>query len=324
MKVLFVTGGNNPAFPIAPFIRAQGASLEKEGVTVGYYPVKGKGLMGYLRHVRPLKRQIRQDGYDIIHAHYAFCGWLAWLAAPQKPLVVSLMGSDTYGSVNRQGKRTLRSIPVLWQSKLLNLFADALIVKSSNLMKYVWLKKKATLIPNGVDYSMFKPGSTQEAKAALGLDNGRKHILFAGNPEDPRKNFLLAKEAVDVLTASGTEVTLHAPYPIPHHMMQTWYNAADLLLSTSWLEGSPNVIKEALACNCPVVATPAGDTATLLSGVEACAVAVWHPEELAKSMQRVLGEESRSNGRECIAELEEGHIARRVIEVYRQAYSKRS
>jgi teichuronic acid biosynthesis glycosyltransferase TuaC len=321
MKALFVSSGNNPSFRVAPFIASQELSLQREGVITDHYAITGKGLRGYLGHIRPLRRRIRQGNYDVIHAHYSFCGWIARMAAPGKPLVVSLMGSDTYGSVNQRGRMRMKSIPMMLQSIMLNFFANALIVKSPNLMRYVILKKRAFLIPNGVDFDLFRPLPQKETRKQLGLEPTAHYALFPANPADSRKNYRMAEQSVALCQVPG--ITLLAPYPVKHEEMPMWYNAADVLISTSWLEGSPNVIKEAMACNCPVVATPAGDTTDLLKGVLNCRVAPWKPEEIAKAINMVVSTAHRSDAREQRDDLDSRVIAQKIIEVY-QKIAKRS
>jgi len=322
MKVLFVSGGNNPHFRIAPFIEAQEFSLQKEGIATAHYSITGKGIRGYLGHIAPLRRHIRMGDYDLIHAHYSFCGWISRMAAPRKPLVVSLMGSDTYGSVNQHGKTKWKSIPVMVQSMMLNFFADALIVKSPNLMRYVLLKRRAFLIPNGVNFELFRPLHRSETRRRLGLNPSGHYVLFPADPSDPRKNFQMAEQAVS-LCKELSGIALLAPFPVPHEEMPLWYNAADVLLSTSWMEGSPNAIKEALACNCPVVATPAGDIPDLLAGVDNCRVAPWEPEQIAGAVTMVIRAGRRGNGREVRRELDSRTVAQNIINVYHRITQRR-
>ena len=104
MIVLFVSSGNSH-YGIVPFIKSQGESLRQEGVDVEYFTVKGKGIKGYIRNITPLRTYIKQTKFDIIHAHYGLIGLLCVLAFPGIPIVLSVMGSDAYGSFNDKGKR---------------------------------------------------------------------------------------------------------------------------------------------------------------------------------------------------------------------------
>lgn len=315
MRVLFVAGGNNPHFEVAPFIRAQADSLIKKGIDIDFYLITSKGLRGYLSHVSPLRHKIRTGNYHLVHAHYTFCGWLTWLACPRFPFVVSYMGSDTYGSVDHLGRLRLKSIPMVAQGVLLNFFTKAIIVKSQNLLRMILLKRKASVIPNGVDFDLFRPMEKDEARKRLNLSPDGHYLLFAGNPSDSRKNYALAASAMEHLP-KHLPAQLLSPYPIPHHEVMVWMNACDILLSTSWLEGSPNVIKEALACNCPVIATPAGDAAELVKGVKNCRVTTFDPGDLASGISEVLSTKARSDGREKRKYLNSSIIADKIIAIY--------
>lgn len=317
MKVMFVCSGNNPHFGPAPFIRAQAASLEAAGIAVEEYLIIGKGIGGYLKHIKPLRRKIQEGSFDLIHAHYTFSGWIARLAAPRKPLVISYMGSDTYGSVNLAGKPRLKSIPVIMQGALLSLLSGGVILKSENLKRFILRRKRVEIIPNGVNFKVFKPIGMQEARKVLDLDPEIPYILFAGNPEDARKNFAMARGAVNRCPTEPRPQLL-APYPVSHSQMPLWLNAVNLLIQTSWKEGSPNVIKEAIACNTPVLATPAGDTADLLSGIANCAVCPYDEKQLTQHLALIIETGKRSDGRQQRPDLDDRVIAQRIISLYHQ------
>ncbi len=317
MKVLFICSGNHPIFKVAPFVQSQAESLEHCGVEINFFTIRGKGLKGYLRHVKPLRREIIRGKYDLVHAHYTFCGWIARMASWRIPLVVSYMGSDTYGAVNMKGRRKLKSSFMIAQGILLNFFANAIIVKSPNLKRMILLKRKATVIPNGVDFERFKPVPAQDALTHLSLDPEKRYILFMGDPADSRKNYTLAEEATNIVSCRWN-VSLLAPYPVPPTEVPWYLNAANLLLLTSWKEGSPNVVKEAMACNCPVIATPAGDAADTLAGADHCYVTGYHATEIAEKIEVILAAGTRSNGREKIVHLNEKVIAGKILAVYQK------
>lgn len=321
LKVLFVSGGNHSGFRIAPFIKSQAEALMDAGVSVDFFRITRKGLRGYLSHIRPLRRVIREGQYDLIHAHYTFCGWVARLANSRIPLVVSYMGSDTYGSVNSSGRRKLKSIPVVLQGMLLNFFVDAIIVKSRNLKRMILRKKITAIIPNGVDFRTFVPINKEEALFKLGLSGISRYVLFMGNPADPRKNFSLAFKACQ-LAEKHVKFRLLSPYPVKPEDVPLYLNAADLLLVTSWLEGSPNIVKEAMACNCPIIATPSGDIAEVLGQTSQCHLVPFDPEMIANGICEVLSAARRSNGREQIHHLDNTVVALQILELYKKLTDK--
>ena len=143
MKVLFVSSGNSKD-GIIPFIKSQGYSLRAKGVYLDFYTIKGKGIRGYLGNIRNLRKQIRNNNYDIIHAHYSLSGAVCLLTFSKKPVVLSLMGSDSYGSYNIDGDRIKSSYIVIFITQIIKHFVEGIIVKSKNIYDYVHLNSKFT------------------------------------------------------------------------------------------------------------------------------------------------------------------------------------
>ena len=112
------------------------------------------------------------------------------------------------------------------------------------------------------------------------------------------------------------DVDLHVVHGLPPECVPLHMNACDLLLLTSVHEGSPMVVKEALACNLPVVAVPAGDVATRLQDVAGCHVVDAEPEALASAVERVLAAPPAVAGRAAVASLSAESVARSLRELY--------
>ena len=247
MKVLFVYSANKG---MSPIIKNQAVSLEESGIEISYYGILGKGLWGYITNIFPLKSLINNTRPDIIHAHYSFCGMISSLAT-SKPIVVSLMGSDV--KANHLWKKIIRLfIKFSWKET---------IVKSRDLEASIKMKK-VKVIPNGVDLMRFKYIPIDKAINVSKWDKMKKNILFAANPNNPVKNFKLATKAFNLLNDTGFE--LHCLENIENEKMAYYFNSANVVLLTSQWEGSPNVIKEAMACNRPIVTTEVGDVQEIL------------------------------------------------------------
>lgn len=321
MRVLFVFSGNFKAFPVSPFTHAQAESLRARGIAVDYFPIRGKGWKNYLKNIGPLRRHLRAQRYDLIHAHYSLCGWVAVLASLGRvPVVVSLMGDDAQGTFVAPGRIEWKSrIPIL-MTRLLQPFVRAVISKAPDLARVVWRKGISHIIPNGVRLEQFQliPGGCRQA---LGLHPERQYVLFLGNPDDPNKNIALVREAVRLL--GRPDVELLAPYPVKHEQVVQLLNSADVLTLCSFGEGSPNVIKEAMACNCPIVSAPAGDAPWVLGDTPGCYVATYEPADFAEKLHAALQfarKQGRTRGRERLLELglDAETVAWRIESVYRQ------
>ncbi len=322
LKILFVFSGNSEKFPISPFTQAQAESLRARGLEVDYFPVQGKGMLNYLKNARPLRRHLRAHRYDLIHAHYSLCGWVAVLAALGRvPVVVSLMGDDAQGTFVGAGRIEWTSRIPIWLTRLLQPWVRAMIAKAPDLTRVIWRKKLAHVIPNGVRLEQFRllPGGCREM---LGLDPDKKYVLFLGNPEDVNKNFALAQAAARLL--NRPDVALLNPYPVQHEQVVQYLNSVDVFTLCSFGEGSPNVVKEAMSCNCPMVVTPAGDAAWVVGDEPGCFVAGYEPADFAEKLAQALdfaASEGRTRGRERIRALglDAEAVASRLIGVYRQA-----
>lgn len=317
MKVLFVSSGNS-LFGISPFIRSQGESLRAKGVEVEFFLVKGKGIRGYLRNVMPLRR--RQGIFDVVHAHYSYCGMVAVLASRfSRPVVVSFMGNDLLGTLDRAGRQTFRGRLDCATARLLCRGVEAIIVKSRSMCELVprAVRGRASVIPNGVDFEVFRPLGREDCCRMLGLTPDSKHVLFLGDPQDPNKGHTLLREAWELLEAKQRGAKLLTPFPVPPERVALWLNAADALAFPSELEGSPNVIKEAMACNTPIVATDVGDVREVIEGTFNCRVVPRDATRFAEGLATVLAAGGRSDGRGRIGRLRLDLIAERIIDVYR-------
>jgi teichuronic acid biosynthesis glycosyltransferase TuaC len=318
MKVLFVSSGNSDNFEVAPFIKSQGESLKALGVDLSYFTVQGKGLSGYLRGASTLRKYLKDHSVDVIHAHYTLSGWSVVLARPKQPIVLSLMGTDAYGNYIGVNQIKFSSRYLIFLTYLIQPFVHSIICKSEHIQGFVWLKKKSHVIPNGILIDNIKPYS-HDFKEELGLDPQKKHVLFLGKKSSLRKNFKLVEEAMTLIPAD--DVYLSAPYPVSHGVVVKYLNSVDVLVVPSLMEGSPNVVKEAMACNCPVVATNVGDIAWLLGNEPGYFLTSFDPQDFALNIRKALEfseNHGRTQGRARIMKLglDSETIARRIIKVY--------
>jgi len=305
LKILFVCSGNRG---ISPIIKAQAASLEQIGVKVEFYPINGKGLTGYVKAVLPLKKYIRQSHPDIVHAHYSLCGIVAYLAST-RPVITSLMGSD----IKQSGfLRALIIIAVryLWHKT---------IVKSLDMKECLGVNN-VSVLPNGVNTSVFFPMDKLQCRAELKWSSFSKYVLFVALSDSNRfeKNLPLAVEAIKNI--NDHEIKLQIVSNIAQSDMPIYLNASDLLLLTSRWEGSPNIVKEAMACNVPVVATEVGDIKWLFGNIQGCFLAEPNSKDLSAKIIQACDFNNRTMGRAriCELQLDSESVAVRLMSLYEE------
>jgi glycosyltransferase involved in cell wall biosynthesis len=232
------------------------------------------------------------------------------------------MGSDLFGDPKPNGGITLKSALTVRLTRWLSRHVDAVIVKSKSLRELTPLTN-VTVIPNGVDFELFRPIPRAEARAALGWDPDRYYVLFGNNPAIPRKAFSVAEAALTCLRCRGILAELVVAWELPHSTVAWYINASNALLLPSMDEGSPNIVKEAMACDVPVVATDVGDVAEVLGHTKGCSVCPRDPEALATGLERALLHSAPTTGRKDILHLDRRVVARQVIAVYEQVIQVR-
>ena len=274
MKILFVSSGNGGS--ISPIVKNQADSLKEFGTNleIVYFLVKGKGIFGYLSNLLLLRQKIKVEKPDIIHAHYSYCGILSTLCFTRRSIITSLMGSDVM--------TTSRTKYVI---KAFSYFSWKHTVVKTEKMRTTLGISNAIVIPNGVNFSKFYPIPKALARLKLGFNPEAKIILFASNPSRYEKNWALAKEAIENL---GINVEVKFLVNIPNEDAKFYYNSADVVVLSSLWEGSPNVIKEAAACNRPIVATDVGDIKQNIGSIEGCYICKHNSEDLRLAILKAM------------------------------------
>jgi len=302
MKILFVSSGNYFSYykdNIAPFVKKPAEALLEKGIELDYFLIKKKGIIGYISNIWLLKKHLYMGKYDIIHAHYGYCGIVSYFSSIKEKVVVSFMGSDLLGNVNMYGEYSI----IGKLSILLNQFFakkyDFNIVKSAEMKKI--LSKNVSVISNGVALDTFFPIDKNIAREKLNITLEKKIILFIGDSEMPVKNYKLASKAIELLNIDDIE--LRTVSGVSQKKLNLYYNSANLLLLTSFHEGSPNVIKEAMSTNCPIVSTPVGDVPELIKDIDGCYLCSYNEKDVADKIHKTLFFSERTLGRDKILNL---------------------
>ncbi len=323
MRVLMVTSGwPTVAHPEhAPFVVRQVRALERHGLQIDVVHVDGRGNpLNYARRWREIRKLTSHHRYDVIHAQW---GQAALVALPASaPLVVTFRGSDLEGIAAHGGGYRWSSWMLRRLSKLAAGRADEIVVVSERLRRHLG-GRPCHVIPSGLDLELFAPMDRADARRRLGLSLSKRYVLFAASPKNPVKRYPLARQAVDQVRDRFDVDLLTATDVLPTEM-PIYMSACDVLLLTSLHEGSPNVVKEALACNLPVVSVDVGDVRERLAGVDGCILSDdAQPAALAGAVCTVLARDRPVDGRSAVLGLDERLLAAQVISVYQRAIAGR-
>ena len=293
----------------APFFTQSVASLAERGVTTTVVPVPGdptgedgRSPLDYARYVRDVRRSLDRT-VDLVHAHYGLTAPFA-LAQRRVPVVLSLWGSDLLGSVGPLSRLTAR-------------FCDEVIVMSPEMARAIDLDPH--VIPDGIDLDRFHPIDGEGASREVGWTEPGYDVLFPYGPHRTVKNHPRAERVIErVSERFDAPVRLRTVSGVSHDRIVLYMNAADALLLTSDSEGSPNAVKEALACELPVVSTDVGDVRERTRGVEPTVIAD-DDRALVDGLESVLRAASRSNGRNAVEPLRLERTTDATVAVYRRA-----
>ncbi len=280
-------------------LESRGVSCTVVGVPGEYRANAPRSPADYARYYPRVLREVRNGSYDLVHGHYGLVAPFA-LSQPCRPVALTLWGTDLMSDM-----RWLRVL-----SRVGARLADATIIPSPAMAEYMTTGHE--IIPFGVDTDRFRPIDRETARAHLGWGTDRPVALFPYDPARPEKNYALARQVIEDVEG---EVELRTVIDAPYEDMPFYMNASDLLLLTSTRESGPMAVKEAVACNVPVVATDVGFVRETLEDVRNCAVCTSR-RGLVGGVEAVLTDGGRSNGRASVADLGLDRMGDQLIAVY--------
>lgn len=325
MRALVVTNiFPTPAAPtVGTFVATQVESIRAVGVDVELLHVQrtDRGRRAYAGLAATVRERVSAGRPDLVHVMYG--GVMASIvtrAIRDRPVLVSYCGDDLQGGLGGGLVADLARAYGVLASRRAARRAAGVVVKSLRLFAALPSgidRERAWILPNGVDLERFRPRDASECRDALGWDPGHRHVLFPAPRTRPEKRFELAYAAVAATLARRAGTELHELAGVAHEDVPVWVNAAHVVMLTSTREGSPNVVKEALACNVPVVSVDVGDVRERIEDIEGCFIAEPTVEDLADKLLRTLEQGSRVDGRTRMAELSLERTAGRLHEIYR-------
>jgi glycosyltransferase involved in cell wall biosynthesis len=323
VKILIITT-EWPLFPddvTGIHVVNQVRELRNSGIEVDVFSFRGKkNLVRYLRSIFDL-RQLDLHSFDLIHAHHGQAGIVA-LSQNVLPVVVTFHGSDLQGIRDKLGNVTLLGKALKWISSLVARYADEVILVSDHLKKFIPARSYC-VIPAGIDINLFQPLSKHDAREKLGLSQSFRYVLFVGDPARTEKRFSLAHDVVELLK-DKMNVELLVAKGIPHRLIPLYMNACDVLLITSFSEGSPTIVKEALACHLPIVSVDVGDIRASIGNFKGCIISDSDEvSALASSVASIVKHPQNLHIDDNLSGFDESTLIQKVILVYEKIVSSR-
>lgn len=300
-------------------------SIEIQNVEVHYFfHTDRKSIYGLLASSLRIRKLSKEINPDLTHIYWGGLSGLLAILFCRGKTVISLLGSDLYGSYSQSGRPIFSSRIQQLASQLCVFFSTGAIVMSNRMRNLLWksLQKKVRVIPEGISLRKFKPMDCAVARKYLKWPANKLIIIFFYEGQ-PVKNFKLFKDSFECLKLRMPECEYKIIKGYKHEDLVYVYNAADLLVITSLHEGSNNSIKEAMACNLPVVSVPCGDSEERLNQVKNCFVAETYDKfELANLMERVLKNGYRSNGINYTAPILLSNTSKETVNFYFEILSR--
>jgi glycosyltransferase involved in cell wall biosynthesis len=327
MRALWVHNFPHHIVSSGVFMYRLADEVRRTGVEVDLFDTGSlRGVRRLLAAQRAVARAAR--GYDVVHAQFGSASALVASAAPGRK-VLSLRGTDLLGCDTGSLLYRLHGRAARWMTRRALPAYERVIVMSHRMRDELRMHHGRAagvdVVPDGVDLDRFRPLDRQAARAALGYaGDDRPWVLFGSlRQRNPIKRPELAAAAVERAAALRPGIVLRTMTGRPHDEAPLWMNAAHVLLMTSTREGWPNVVKEALACNVPFVATEVSDLARIAAVEPACVVAEAEPEALARGLLAALDAPATGSLRRHVEPMAIGAIAEQLWRIYADLCSAR-
>jgi glycosyltransferase involved in cell wall biosynthesis len=249
--------------------------------------------------------RLRGPRFDVLHAHFGLTAWPS-LAVPARVRALTVHGTDVRHPRTRQATRAVLPLLAAVSAPL----AAELPGRAA--------RRRALVLPCGVDLDRFKPLPRAQARVELGLHPHRPYLLFAADPTRPDKRHDRALEL-----ARAVDVELLVLGAVDPSRVPLWINAANAVLVPSEHEGFGLAVLEALACDVPVLATPVGIHPEALLNVAGTLCAPFElPRWRAALEPHLRASDPRVHGRSSAEPFSARAMALRVAGAWRAALAR--
>lgn len=301
MRILIVSRyKKNFSTHILPFVYEQGEALRRAGNEVEYFLIQSNYF-----NAAALKRHIKSFSPNVIHAHFGLSGITAVLQR-NVPVVVTF----------HNGEILSKAVNAL--TSFFSLRADHVIYVAQHIYDKCFFKrhKRYIILPCGVDLNECMLTDYEQARRELGFRPDTKYILFGGAFSNLRKNYPLLQQAIALLPEMKIECI--EMKGLSRAEVSKLLCACDVFALPTKSEGSPQALKEAMACNCPIVATDVADIKYLLGNVPGHFLCSFEAENVAKQLNKAFCYGNRTEGRKRIVELglTNEQVVEKLINIY--------
>jgi len=319
MKVLVISNmypGKNSYLGI--FIKRQVEDMENEGLSTIKVVKNRKGSIAYVPFILKNIFYLLLGSYDIVHAYYGFHSALFAAIVKRRPLIITFVGSDAVKEPLRN--KVYRILQRFVVSRANHIIAVSSKIRDILISDLGAGSDKISVITFGINFDLFKPIPQAKAREKLGFPSDKKLVLFPSNPQRIEKRFDIFNRAVELLQKENHNImpVILSNNRRPYSEVPLVMNACDVLVLTSDSEGSPTVIKEALACNLPIVSVDVGDAREVIKDAANCYICKQEPVNIAEGIKLVLNNGIRTAARNNIKHLSAKKIARKIIELYKK------
>jgi hypothetical protein len=304
LRVLFVCSKTDGL--IAPFILDQQLLLRSKGIDVEIFSINSKGYSGYLKSIVDLRKFVKKEKFDLIHAHYGLSGLVATYQN-KLPVVITYHGSDIHQ------KKVYRFSRLAIKKANHNIFVSDILIDIANF------PNESSVIPCGVDLDVFKKMNKRELRKKIGLDLNKNYILFSSSFQKSIKNPEIAIQAVRELP--NTELIELKGYS--RSEVAELINAVDVCLLTSADEGSPQFIKEAAACEQRIITTDVGDIKNILLNYPLVKYIQPFVKDTKLALEELINDEMDFNLHKfSLSNYDNRTIVKQLINVYERVLNK--
>lgn len=326
MKILTVTN----MYPFAgeryygSFVREHVEALVGDGIEVDVVFVNPReGKLKYLTEMPRLARAMRAGHYDVLHAQHSYCAvqtaGLRSVLGIDTPLLFTIHEGEAYSSSSAGRSTTLTKRLAYWKrlKRLALDLSDHVVTVDERLLAVLDYRGPYSVIAPAVDTELFRPMDRVECRRRLGLPVEEEILFFPASAARPEKGADVFKMALACLDRK-----VHVVYggQIERAEMPLYMNAADVVVQTSHFEASPMVVKEAMACDTPVVSTDVGDVSALFGVAPGCFCTNRDPQRIAAELRQALELRGPVGARERVlaSGLSPTSVAGRYRKVYRE------